>query len=275
MQNNILILGQGFIGQRLHEALNFSKSASRINTYKDAEQIYEEYQPKIIINCIGYSGTNNVDDCEKNVDRTLLTNTFIPLILAELALRKKIKLITFSSGCIYHYDYEKQNPLTEEDIPDFFDLFYSRSKIYAEMALEELTKRADILTIRIRVPLDNRPHSKNILTKLLSCKRIIDIPNSITYIPDFIDALKYLIETDARGVFNVVNKEGLRYPELMEVYKKYVPDFSYELLDYKELNTVRTNLILSIEKLEKTGFKMRAINDILHECVKAYISVKG
>jgi len=121
------------------------------------------------------------------------------------------------------------------------------------------------------VPLDNRPHPKNLLTKLIEYKRVIDIPNSVTYIPDFIRALKYLIQIDANGIYNIVNKNALKYPELLDIYKKYVPDFKYEIIDYRKLNIVRTNLILSTEKLEKAGFKVRDIYEVLEECVKDYL----
>ena len=69
----------------------------------------------------------------------------------------------------------------------------------------------------------------------------------------------------------MVNKGPLRYPKLMSIYKKYVPDFKYQVIDYKRLGLVRTNLILSTQKLEKTGFKTRNINEVMEECVKKYL----
>ncbi|MCX5704368.1 MAG: hypothetical protein NT066_07780, partial [Candidatus Omnitrophica bacterium] len=105
----------------------------------------------------------------------------------------------------------------------------------------------------------------------INYKKVIDIPNSITFIPDFIKALKHLIESNRKGLFNIVNKGGLRYPELLDVYKKYAPNFQYEVIDFEKLNLVRSNLILSTEKLEKTGFKVRDIHEVLEECVKNYL----
>lgn len=270
MKNKILILGKGYIGTRLQEELGFELSDKKIHSLNDAEEEIKKYQPEILINCIGHTGTN-VDECELDKDKTLMSNTFVPIILAEAALRNNIKLIHISSGCIYHFDYSQDVPIDEEKTPDFFELFYSRTKIYAEQALKTLFGKLPILIIRIRIPLDNRPHPKNILTKLIKYKTIIDIPNSVTYVPDFIKALKHLIEIEANGIYNVVNKGGLRYPELLDTYKKYVPDFSYRIVAYKDLNLVRTNLILSTEKLEKTGFKVRNIEGVFEECVQNYL----
>lgn len=275
MNSKILILGRGFIGTRIYEELNCSITPKHIYSYKDSEDIYSEFTPQIIINCIGHTGGNNVDVCEKDIDKTLTANSFVPVILAELAVRKNIKLVHISSGCIYHYDYSNQKPITEADLPDYLDLFYSRTKIYSEKALEILSKEHNILTLRIRIPLDDKPNPRNILDKLIKYKKVIDIPNSITYIPDFIKALKHLIKIDAKGIYNVVNKGGLRYPEFLEVYKKYNPGFDFETINLKDLNLVRTNLVLSTEKLEETGFKVRDIHEVLEECVEEYVSYIG
>lgn len=271
MNKRILIFGKGFIGSRLKEAFNCNVSNRKIISFTDAQEEINKYRPKIIINCIGYTGRNNVDECELARNKTLFSNSFVPLILAEIALRHKIKLVHISSGCIYHYDYAKDHPVSEGKTPDYFNLFYSRTKIYAERALEVLCNKYNILVVRIRVPLDNRPHPRNILTKLIKYKKVIDVPNSLVYIPDFLKALKYLISLDTRGVYNVVNKGSLRYPKLLDAYKKHVPDFKYKIVNNAELNLERTNLILSIKKLEKTGFRMRHINEVLEECVKNYI----
>jgi len=212
-----------------------------------------------------------VDDCELDIDRALLANSSVPIILAEAALRRNIKLVHISSGCIFNFDYKKDKPIKEEQVPDFFALFYSRSKIYAERALEVLSKKYDILIVRIRIPLLDKPHPKNILDKLIRYKKVIDVENSVTYIPDFIKALKYLLKIDARGIYNLVNRGGLRYPKLMQVYRKYVPGFEYKVISLKQLSLARTNLVLSTAKLEKTGFKVRNINSVLEECVKNYL----
>ncbi|MDP8216758.1 MAG: sugar nucleotide-binding protein [Candidatus Kaelpia imicola] len=268
---DVLILGKGFIGEMLERALQCSITDKYISSFRDAQKIIEEFKPKVLINCIGSTGENNVDDCEKNPDKTLMANTFVPIILSEAALRYNIKLIHISSGCIYHFNYSEDEPIAEDKIPDFFELFYSRTKIYSEQILKILAKKYSILIVKIRIPLTGFPHPKNLLTKLIEYKSIIDIPNSITYIPDFINALEHLINIGAEGIYNAVNKGGLKYSELLDVYRKYTPDFNYKIIDIKELGLVRTNLILSTDKLEKTGFKIRDIHDVLEECVKNYI----
>jgi dTDP-4-dehydrorhamnose reductase len=271
MKHRILILGKGFIGDRLQEELSCGVSTRRISAFSDIFSQIQRYRPEILINCIGHTGAGNVDGCELALDKTLQANTYIPILLAEAAYRHKIKLVHLSSGCIFHYDYARQRPITENPIPDYYDLYYSRSKIYAENVLRGLARRCNILILRIRIPLDVRPHPKNLLTKLISYKTVIDVPNSVTYIPDFIRALRHLIKIDARGIYNVVAKGPLRYPALLDVYRNYVPGFQYKVISLKQLKLARTNLILSTRKLERTGFKVRPINEILRECVQEYV----
>ncbi|MCG2713944.1 MAG: sugar nucleotide-binding protein [Candidatus Omnitrophica bacterium] len=271
INKNILILGKGFIGERLQKEFGCRIDGSMINYLSEAEKLIKKYNPRIIINCIGITGRQNVDDCELEKDATLLANSFVPVILAEICLRSNIKLVHISSGCIFNYDYKKNKPINEDSEDYFFKLFYSRSKIYAERAIEALAWDFNILITRIRIPLLNARHPKNVLDKLIKYKKVIDIANSVTYIPDFIRAIKHLIKIDARGVYNVVNKGGLRYPKLMQVYQKYVPAFKFKIIALKKLGLVRTNLILSTSKLEKSGFKVRNINSVLEECVKEYL----
>lgn len=270
MSDNILIFGKGFFGTRLSQDLGARISEKRINSVADALGQIEKYSPSIIINAIGHIGSN-VDECENDVDRTLSANSFAPLMLLEAAIRSKVRLVHVSSGCIFEYDYGKDKPLSEGRKPDFFRLFYSRTKIYSETALERLSEKFGILIVRPRVPLDAKPHPKNLLNKLIKYGKVIDLPNSVTYIPDFTRAVKHLIKVKASGIFNVVNKGGLRFPKLMDIYARYNPGFKYEVIDFKKLNMVRTNLLLSTKKLEDAGFKVRHIDEVLEECVREYV----
>ncbi len=270
MNKGILILGKGFIGSRLHRELGGNIDGSRIDCLHQAQKLINRYKPAIIINCIGVNGKRNVDDCELDKDAVLLANSFVPVILAEACLRNKVKFIQISSGCIFNYTQSKK-PVREDSRDYFLKLFYSRSKIYAERAIEVLARDYDILILRIRIPLSDARHPKNLLDKLVKYKKVITLPNSVTYVPDFVRAVKYLIRIKARGTYNVVNKGGLRYSKLMQVYQKYVPAFKYRQVEFSKLGLVRTNLLMSAGKLEKSGFKVRDINSVLEECVKNYL----
>jgi 3,5-epimerase/4-reductase len=271
MKDKILILGEGFIGSRLQEGLDCRICGHRIASFKDADRIIRRFRPQVLVNCIGVTGSDNIENDIRLRDKVLFANSFLPLILAEAALRNNVRLVHISSGCLFEYDYRRDKPVNEEKTPDFLELIYSRTKIYSETPLNILAKKYAILIPRIRLPLDDRPNPNNLLDKLVRYKRVIDIPNSITYIPDFIKALKYLIKIKASGIFNLVNAGALRYSELLDIYAKYVPDFKYEAVSLSKLNLKRTNLRLSTKKLENSGFNIRDINEVLEECVQNYL----
>lgn len=272
--NDILIFGDGLIAKKLGPALKAVKSLSTINTYEELQKVIDANDPKVIVNCID-TDYRTIDDCEKDINKSLHTLTRIPLLMAEAAIRNRIKLVHISSGSIFNYDY-RDIPLSETYRPDFFDLYYSRLKIYAEAALYAISAAANILQLRTRLILDCEPHQQNILTHLLGYKTIVDIPNSVTYVPDFVMAAKHLIAMDAEGIYNCVNYGGLKNRELLEEFRKWVPTHSYAIVDYADLKKVRTNVILSTDKLEEAGFQVRDIHDILKECVSRYVEcIKG
>ena len=293
MKKKILILGKGFLGNRINDLLNsddyiINLSDARVYSFEDVERLIEVNQPDILINCIGSTGRDNVDDCENDVHRTLYLNAFLPFTLSEACIRRNIKFVHISSGCIYHSSKKEKQPgmigeitfmpdtegarIHEFRPPDFFDLFYSRTKIYAEQGLLPLCQDKNILILRIRIPLDCIPHPKNVLTKLIKYKTIIDVPNSVTYIPDFVKTLDFLLEKDARGIYNVVNSGECRYPDLMYEYAKRVLNAEYEVIPYEKLELVRTNLLLATDRLKGLGFPVRDINDVYEECVDSYVT---
>lgn len=270
-KNTTLIIGNGYIAGILKSNLKINSCHKKINTLNDIDKILTETKVKCIINAAGYIGTTNTDKCNKQMEMTLRSNTFLPILLAEAAIKHNIKLIHISSGCIFDHDPLTEKPIDENKQPDYLELPYNRSKIYSEVALNILSKKHDILMLRIRVPLNDVPHKKNILTKLIKFKTIIDIPNSITYIPDLIRALKHLIKIDARGIYNINCKNGIKYNTILDEYTKYFTDFNYTIIDQKALKVKRTNIVLSTKKLEKSGFKINTNSEIIKKCVKNYI----
>lgn len=265
----VSVFGAGFFGSRLAPAFKTLAMNYRLDRFDVIDRVLNVDDPTVVINCIGHAGSVNVDSCENDIDKTLMSNTFVPIMLAEACRRRKIKLVHISTGCLYHtHDFR---PLRECRTPDFYDLFYSRSKIYAERALFNLADEPNILIVRPRIPLDIFPNARNILTKVLAFDKVIDCPNSVTYMPDFIKAVRHLITIDATGIYNVVCDGGLLYSDLLNAYAKYASPRPYVIFNHKDLTTPRTNLILSTDKLKDSGFSVRNINDVLDECVKTYI----
>ncbi|KKP88089.1 MAG: hypothetical protein UR93_C0022G0004 [Berkelbacteria bacterium GW2011_GWA2_35_9] len=281
---NMLVFGAGYIGRKIAEYLKCPLMRVKIHTYQDIEEQIEYIREKgysdikIIINAIGYVGENSVDDCEQNQAETYFANVVVPMLLADYCLKHNLYFVHIGSGCMYHYDYETDTPVSEEREPNFFDLAYVRSKIAIEKILLNriMTNTQRILICRIRIPLDDQPNPRNLLDKLLRYDLIIDANNSITYLPEFLKILKILIAKEVRGIINLVNTGGLYYPDLL-IYYNYLAEkngfskHNFDVIDYNKLGVPRTNLLMSVEKLTSIGIVPRDINKDYKQCVNNYI----
>ena len=230
-------------------------------------RVLEEQKPDVVINAAGKTGKPNVDWCETHKLETLRANVTGPLILLEETQRIGAKLVHMSSGCIYAGD-NGGGGFKEEDEPNFHGSYYARTKGWADQMLKEF----DVLILRIRMPFDGSVHPRTLVGKLLKYTRVLDEPNSITYIPDFIDAAKKLIEKGKSGIYNITNPGAISPYEIMMRYKEVVDStHQFERLTLDRLGEVvkagRSNCVLSTEKLEKEGIRMQSVQDAVAEAM--------
>lgn len=274
----ILILGNGFLGNRLYnyfrdnreDVILSDERIGPVTTYKEIKNLINKYNPESILTCIGKTGRPNIDWCESNKESTFFSNVTIPTFIAEVCDDMNIRMVHLGSGCIYESDNEGKG-YSEDDKPNFRGSFYSRTKIYSEQILSGYK---DILQLRIRMPIDNRPGDRNLIDKLLKYDKIINEQNSITYIPDFLKITKELIDRKETGTFNIVNEGSIGHKEILGLYKEIVdPEFKMpEFIEIEELDTIakRSNCILSTKKLEDIGIKVRDVREAIRECMYIY-----
>jgi len=271
---NFVFGEKGFVGSRL-VAEGFAKPANaRLLSEKDAQDAFKSLgisKGDSAINCIGKTGSPNVDWCEFHKHETFLANTLVPYWLAKACESSGARLVHLSTGCIFQGS-NNGIPFTEEDFPNYYRSFYSRSKAMAEDMLSEFPKT---LILRLRMPVDSKPGPKNLITKLARYEKIISEENSITVVDDFINALKFLAGKNAEGVFNVVNPQPTTHRQIAELYSEIVDPskkFSYFSLEELEKITAakRSNCVLSCKKLENAGFKMRNTAEALRQCMIEY-----
>lgn len=271
-----LIFGNGFIGNRLANFIEDSTiSYSRINTIDDIFNQIEEYNPETAINCVGKTGRPNVDWCESHRDETFFSNVTVPTMMAEACKETDIYMVHIGSGCIYETkiknDCCSDIGFSENDKPNFRGSFYSRTKIFSQKILSEYD---NILQLRIRMPIDNIQSPRNLIDKLINYKQVINVPNSITYIPDLIATAKKLINMHETGIFNVVNPGAITHEQILHMYRNIVdPNFDMpEFIPLDKLDTIarRSNCVLYNSRLEGKGIHMRHVLDAVEECMKEY-----
>lgn len=277
-----LIFGKGFLGNRFKDILGEEACLTdrRIESKNDLPQVIADIKKtgaEFVINTIGKTGEVNIDWCEKNKKITWASNVDVPCIIAKACEKTDTQMVQLGSGCIYEGDNNGQG-FSETDDANFFDSFYSVSKIASETALQF----SDALIIRIRMPLDNRPSGRNLLDKLLKYEKIVNIPNSISVVPDVLTTTKELMRRKETGVFNLVNSGTITHQELIEMYQmisgKQVKKQYLTADEFKKSNltkTGRSNCVLSTEKLEKMGIAMPPIKTSAYQCIKEYCITKG
>jgi dTDP-4-dehydrorhamnose reductase len=274
---NLWLLGStGFLGQQI-AALYPDADTTRVDI-TDRHAIQEAFvriRPDTVINAAGKTGRPNVDWCEQHMEETLLANVAGPLLLLEECSKRGVLLVQLGSGCIYQGDNGGKG-FSEDDPPNFWGSFYARSKAWCDRMLAEFPRFSagnGVLLLRPRMPFDGSYHARNLIMKLLRYDRVLDVQNSLTYLPDFLRVLRLLIEKRATGVYNVVNPGTLSPWQIMERYRTVVdPAHHCERLTLDMLSEVvrtgRSNCVLQTGKIAAEGMTLMPVAQALDEALK-------
>ena len=273
LDKRILILGRNsWLGARFFENIICKRSFhSDIDVLHLAalRSQFREFDPDVVINCVGKTGRPNIDWCENNKAETLLSNTIAPALIAEVCKEYNAKMIHISSGCIYglHSDigYKESSPPSPNS-------FYGETKVMAERLIERMW--TNVLILRIRMPIDIYPHERNLITKLSKYDKVVQAQNSVTIVPDLIEATKALIKADATGIYHVTNPGFLYHDEILTLYKAMVdPQKKWELINQLELKnlckTGRSNCLLNTDKLSQV-IKLPGVKERMIEILEQY-----
>ncbi len=275
MSIKYLIIGNGFIGNRFAEYLGNESIVwkDKITSVNDIVKAIELHNPEIVINCAGKTGKPNVDACEDEPELTFFGNVTVPGMIAEACNKKGKKMVHLGTGCTY----EGSNNFTEDDEPNFKGSLYSRTKLICEKMLKNYD---NVLQIRIRIPLDDRPSDRNLVDKLLKYAKtggkILIAENSITPLSFLFYASKELMNMGKTGLYNVVAKGSMTHDMVLDIYQELTGEkLNYQKINAKELDLItkakRSNCTLSTAKLEATGIKVPDVKDSIKECLTKYV----
>ncbi len=266
--NMVLLGSRGYLGQQFLQLYPDAGTPTvDIGDQAAVRNMLDQLKPEIVINCAGKTGRPNVDWCEDHKEETLNANVTGALILLEECIKRGIYLVHMSSGCIYTGDNGGRG-FTEDDPPNFFGSFYSRTKAWSDQVMKDFP----VLTLRLRMPFDGSLSDRNLLMKLRKYGRVLDVPNSFTYLPDFLRVAGSLIRRRATGLYNVTNPGALSPYDAVMLYKEIVdPQHAFERLTLGELSDVvkagRSNCILSTEKLAHEGMTLLPAEAALREAL--------
>ena len=270
----ILIIGNGFLGSRCAaEWPDAILSGKILNSAEDVLSLLDEHKPDAVLNAAGIVGKPNVDWCEDHQTETIAGNTALPIMIAEGCQKRGTYLLHMGTGCIFYGASPTPGGWRETDYGNPVAV-YTRSKYAADLVLATLP---NVGIARIRMPVDEISSPGNLIDKLASFKKVADVENSLTIVPDMIKVFRELLEKKAAGIFHVTNPGSVKHREIMEMYKEIVdPAFECEWISEQELvdeglaKKKRSNNIMSSENLEKLGIKMRPVKEALRETLINY-----
>ena len=276
----ILIIGGGYVGHRCNDAWSDSViSTDRINSKEDVLKLLDEHTPDAVLNAAGVRGKPNVDWCEDHQLETILGNTKLPIIIAEACQEKNIYLLHIGSGCIFYGDSPHEDKKwRESDMGNPTEVTYSRTKWAADLVLSTLP---NVGIGRIRMPIDYIPSANNMIDKLSTFPKVIDVENSVTIVDDMLSVFHQLMEKKSSGIFHVTNPGTLKHREILDLYEELVdPKHTNEWIDNDDLveqglaTKGRSNNFLASENLAKVGIEMREVHEAMRDVMEKYAKVK-
>ncbi|KAH8970331.1 hypothetical protein BDL97_02G083300 [Sphagnum fallax] len=271
-----LIYGRtGWIGGLLgklcaEQGIDYEYGAGRLENRAQIEEDIARVKPSHVFNAAGVTGRPNVDWCESHKVDTIRANVVGTLTLADVCKQHNLLLVNYGTGCIFEYD--EDHPLgsgigfKEEDTPNFFGSYYSRTKAMVEELLKEFD---NVCTLRVRMPITvDLTNPRNFITKITRYEKVVNIPNSMTILDELVPISIEMGKRNLRGIWNFTNPGVVSHNEILDMYKKYVdPSFTYKNFTLEEQAKVivaaRSNNELDTSKLQNEFPHMLSIKDSL------------
>lgn len=264
-----LVFGEkGYFGSAIVSGIKNATGANAdICNVSEVSQAIEHVRPDVIINCAGKTGRPNVDWCESNKLETVFPNVAGPLVLLSETMKRDIHFVHVSSGCVFNSS-SQDRVFEENNSPNFQGSYYSKTKLLSEDLLLDFP----VLILRPRMPFDASLNPRNLLTKIPTYSGLLNVKNSMTFLPDFVKAASELIRLNALGVYNIVNTGTISPYEIGLLYKELVDsEADFKPLSNEELNELvdaqRSNCSLSNKKLTDAGIKMQPIETAIRSCL--------
>ena len=241
----LLIYGSaGWIGSQFVAMLQDEEMVIGEARMDDIERVkieIEDHEPTHVVSFIGRTHGkiddrvfNTIDYLEQpdKLVENVRDNLFAPIAMAKLASEYGFHYTYLGTGCIFEYDEDhpfgrEDTGFDETDLPNFFGSSYSVVKGYTDRLMHMFN--ADVLNVRIRMPITGDMNSRNFITKIVNYDRICSVPNSMTVLPELLPVLMQMMKEEQTGTVNLCNPGLITHNEILEMYRDTVdPDFTWK-----------------------------------------------
>ena len=153
----------------------------------------------------------------------LRDNLYAPLVLALMCQKRKILLGYLGTGCVFCYDQEHPigsalKMFSEKDAPNFFGSSYSIAKGFLDRVMHNLENT--VINARIRMPIADDWSKRDFVRKIVNYSKVVDIPNSVTVLPQLLPVFLRLMLEGKTGTFNLVNPKPISHGQVLQIYKE-------------------------------------------------------
>lgn len=255
-------IGKQFIQLLKEQEINFCRGFARVNLIEETKKEILLYCPTHIISFIGRThgpGYNTIDYLEQpgKLVENLRDNLYAQVCLAKICSSFNIHYTCIGTGCIFEYDNEHPMNSTElfqeYDTPNFFGSSYSIVKGFTDMIMQQYENT--VLNLRIRLPVSNMDHPRNLISKIIRYEKVCSIPNSITVLPSLLPIILKMMKGEVTGTINLTNPGTITHNKILELYKKHVnPEFTWKTMTIEEQDSMlasrRSNNALDTSTIE-------------------------
>lgn len=264
MSARILLLGDtGKMGSALKETLQADHTvigASSVDfdayDFDQVRAVVDRVEPEIVINTVAFLG---IDPCEREPERAYSLNALYPRYLAELADKKDLLLIHFSTDAVFND--EKQNYYVESDAPKPLNT-YGMTKYDGDCFVQSIAPKHYLARIPVlfgRTP-KNSQFVEKMITKIREGADSLSISNDIISSPsynyDVARQVKRMIED--RLPFGLYHLSNSGKASLYDLMKEIVENLDLKVdlrkasyKDFDHIGRKNTFTPLRSEKLEQ------------------------
>jgi dTDP-4-dehydrorhamnose reductase len=229
-----------------------------VSKFRGFKSIIKKIHPDIVINCIGLIKQRK-DGSSPLLN--ILVNSLFPHQLSELCSKEKIRLVHFSTDCVFS---GKGSMYSENDIPDGTDL-YSRSKLLGEISTHDsITIRTSLIGRELNSHcgllewflLNKNKKVKGFKKAIFSGFTSLEMANIIEKI--------IIKRPDLNGIWHIASKPISKYDLLRKINKRMNLNVELEMDEKLQCNRSLNGSAFNRE----TGYKPPSWDKMINQLVE-------